>query len=143
MTPEQVLSHRAPTGLDGTRWSMYLERLDSALARGDTYRMVYAWHLACLEARAGNQWEGMLAVGEAALRIARATGLTLAFTAEARQALHVALRRAQRAESRDGVMRVADAFADLGDFDVVAQCGLLVEQLSPGSRSGAARSGAA
>lgn len=133
-----AMDTREPLGGAVPRWLAHIERLDVALGRNDTYAMVYAWHLACLEARAGNQWEGMLAVGEAALRIARATGLTLAFTAEARQALHVALQRANRQGSREGLTRVADAFAVLGDFDVVAQCGLLVEHLSPKPRSGAA-----
>ncbi|MBI4246002.1 MAG: hypothetical protein HY728_10500 [Candidatus Rokubacteria bacterium] len=121
-------------------WMAHLNRLDGAMTRRDTYAMVYAWHLACLEARAVADWEGMLAVGEAALRIARATGFTLAFTAEARQALHVALFRAQRQRSRAGVHRIAEAFAALGDLDIVEQCHLIDDALyrsldNPGPRS--------
>ncbi len=115
MTPGQVMGERMTAGSSDGRWTVYLNRLDTALGRGDTYAMVYAWHLACLEARASRQWEGMVAVGEAALRIARATGLTLAFTAEARQALHVALSRAQRLceAGQAACLGVLDAEADL------------------------------
>jgi hypothetical protein len=125
----QTLTIAESTGDDTPRWTAHIARLDLALARGDTYAVVYAWHLACLEARASDEWEPMLLVGQAALRVARGTGLTVAFRAEARQALHVALARAQRARSRDGVLRIAETLAEIGDSEAIRCCRELIERM--------------
>lgn len=124
-------SASAEAGSSGTdaRWQVHLRRLEAAFLDGDLRGLVRAWHAASLEARAAPGWEGVLAVGEAAIRVGRATGRAVLFAAEARQALYVAFFRAQQQGSVPGLRRIEAAFAALGDREAAAECRRLADQL--------------
>jgi hypothetical protein len=109
-----------------------LDAVEEALASGDAAAMLRAWHNACLEALGSQRWEPMVAVGEAAWRIGQATGFKIAFAAKARQAYHVALYRAHKQGTVDGVRRVGEAFEMLGDREAVEQCASIAERLGEG-----------
>ncbi|HEV8639682.1 MAG TPA: hypothetical protein VGV13_01110 [Methylomirabilota bacterium] len=102
-------------------WAEQVTGVDDAVAGGDAAAMLRAWHAACLEALGSQQWEPMIAVGDAALRVGRATGFTIAFGAKARQAYHVALFRAHKQAAADGVRRAAERFGGLGDREVAEE----------------------
>ena len=112
-----------------SRWAADVREVDEALATGDSSTALRAWHSACLEALGSQRWEPMLDVGDAALRIGEATGFTAAFTAKARQAYHVGLYRAHKDGAADGVRRVGEAFAAMGDRAAVEQCANIAERL--------------
>jgi len=97
----------------------HVRRVDEALARGDVSTAVRAWHDAYGAALASRAWEPMLAVGDAHLRIGGAGGIGGAAYARARENYLVALFRARARRSLDGVLRATEAFARLGDRDVV------------------------
>ena len=63
----------------------------------------------------------MLEVGEAYLRMGEVGGDRKAVQSQARQIYLTALSRARRQESFDGVLQVAEAFARLGDNEMVEQ----------------------
>ena len=88
-------------------------------------RAIHAWRDAYGEALGSRRWEAMAAVGDAALRVDALAGLPArhptGFRAEARQAYLKALFRARDAGSVEGVERIADAFASLGDIQMAAR----------------------
>lgn len=102
-----------------------LAALDTALARQDLSRAVYEWRDAYGLALRSRDWEAMATVGDAAVRLSvrmdGPAGQATGFRAEARRAYIHALLRAQRERSREGVNRVADGFATLGDTEMAAR----------------------
>ncbi len=110
-------------------WTEPLRQVQQALDRRDIRAMLRAWNVAALAARHSEQWEAYVAIGDAALRIAFATGFQIAFAAEARHAYLLALGRAHRQQSIAGVVRVAQGFAAIGDEDLVEQCLHLADRL--------------
>jgi len=111
-------------------WTGPLKTADQALAQGDVVGMLRAWNAAYLAAQRSRCWTSAVAVGDAALRIGWSTGLHVAFEAEARDAYFLALGRARLQGAVEGVLRVAQGFAALGDDDLVEQCVHLVERLA-------------
>jgi len=111
-----------------------LASVDEALARRDVSRAVFEWRDAYGVALRSRQWESMVAVGDAAVRIDAATsrdaGHPSTFRAEARQAYLRALFDARAAGSREGVQQVAAAFAALGD----AEMATMVRSMAPERR---------
>ena len=104
--------------------STRLAAIDEAIARNDASRAIFEWRDAYGVALRSRRWDAMAAVGDAALRIDAATGPSgrpTGFRAEARQAYLRALFDARAAGARDGIERVADAFAALGDATMAAQ----------------------
>jgi hypothetical protein len=102
---------------DRLDWSARIAEMDRALARGETTAVTAAWREAYVAAHASRGWPGMIAVGDAALRAARATRTPEVFEPRARRAYLTALLRARRQASRDGVLAAGEAFARLGDRD--------------------------
>jgi hypothetical protein len=80
-----------------------------------------AWHRAYLEALGSRAWSPMIVVGDAWLRIGAASGGTLDARPNARDQYLRAFFRARHQGSLDGVLRAAEAFAGLGDREVVEQ----------------------
>jgi hypothetical protein len=111
-----------------------LDSVDDALARGDVTGAVIEWRGAYGVALQSRQWESMVAVGDAAVRIDAATsrpaGHPSAFRAEARQAYLRALFDARAAGSPEGIHRVAAAYAAIGDADMAT----MVRSMAPGRR---------
>ena len=115
-------------------WASRLQAMDEAIARGDLASAQAAWREAYAAAHVGRGWPGMIAVGEAALRLGRAGGDTSIAESRARRVYLTALLRARRQGSLDGVLAAGDAFGRLGDREVVRQALTVATELA--SRSG-------
>ena len=126
----------APVRVDRTTaLSERLSALDAAVAERDRTGAVLTWWDAYGLALGTRKWDAMATVGDAALKVDALLNPggpgPSGFRAEARQAYLVALFRARDAGAPEGIERVADAFAALGDDEVAAQ--------ARGIRVGAAR----
>jgi hypothetical protein len=113
-----------------TLWRAHVGTIDQALARHDVSAAVGAWHDAYGAALASRGWEGMLAVGDAFLRIGTEAGTVSGSRSNARQAYLTALIRARRDGSMDGLRRTAAAFATLGDHAVATHCLRVADELA-------------
>ena len=103
-------------------WQAQLDRVDEALGRNDQAQALLLWREAYAAALRSRHWQGLVAVGDTYRRLGAHGGFEKAAVAKARQTYLVALFRARQEGSVDGVLRVADAFAELGDDAVVQQC---------------------
>ena len=119
-----------PTAKEEAPWISPLRDMDAALARGDFSTATTARHKADLAALASPSWEGFLAVGDGALRLGEARGAGSGMEQEARRAYLSAMVRARNARSLEGTLRVTDAFARLGDRDMVEQGVRLARELA-------------
>jgi hypothetical protein len=117
-----------------TDWAAHLRAMDEALALGDARAAQAAWREAYAAAHVGRGWPGMLAVGDAALRLGRDTGTYGLYEARARRVYLTALLRARRQASLDGVLAAGEAFGRLGDREVVRQALAVATDLA--ARSG-------
>ncbi len=133
VAPEALASAR--TARVEALWRAEVQAVDAALAGGDVGGAIRAWHDAYGAAVASRGWEGMLAVGDAFVRIGAASGAPAASRPNARRAYLLALVRARRAGSTAGVGRTAEAFEALGDAAVAAQCRRLVAELTGDGRT--------
>lgn len=100
----------------------HLAGVDAALATGDVPGALRAWHEAYGAMMGSHRWEGFADAGDAFLRIARASGSPARGISRARDLYLSALFRASGSGSLDGVLRLASAFAELGDDEVVTYC---------------------
>jgi hypothetical protein len=89
--------------------------VDEALATGDVTAALRAWRQQYGDTTSERRWERFADAGDAFARIARAAGSPAEAVAQARDLYMMALAGADGAGSLDGVLRVASAFADLGD----------------------------
>lgn len=103
-------------------WRRPLAEAETALAAGDVGAAVVSWREARRRALAAHTWDGLLQVGGAYRRLGEAGGFADDATATARELFLAALFRARAARSLEGVLHTADAFAELGDREVVAAC---------------------
>jgi hypothetical protein len=113
--------------------------MDRAIAVGDVSAAERAMHDAYVAAVASRRWDSMAAVGDAYLRLGAATYQERVNRAKARQAYLTAFFRARGEQSMDGVLRVTEAFADLGDRAVAVQCLKTAEALAAKSKTPGAR----
>jgi hypothetical protein len=128
----------AASGREGP-WTPYIRAVDDALGRSDAEAADRAWREAYGAALGSLRWEGMLAVGDAALRIGQVSRHRQTAVATARNAYLAALFRARQQDSLDGILRTAEAFVDLGDREMVEQCLRLARDVtSRGAEDGAA-----
>lgn len=127
-------AHRGPTRVEpeGTTptWESHLERLETLLDAGDHDLAVRTWRDAWIAALATRDWEPVVAVGEAALRVGDPMPPWSA-RASARHAYQVALFRARAAGSLDGMLRAAEAFEALGDAEVAREARRLAAAVAP------------
>jgi hypothetical protein len=110
-------------------WTVHLRHSDEALRKQDIKAAEKAWHLAYLATLGSTTWEGRLDVGDASLRIGEAKGRESA-KGKARSLYLEALFRARSQGSLDGVLRVGEAFAALGDHEVASQAIRVAESLA-------------
>jgi hypothetical protein len=96
-------------------WDHYIQAMDDALTRGDFYAADLARQTAYLLALGSRRWEPMVAVGAAYLRFADSPGARPTLRLEARRIYRSALVRAGEQDSIEGVLRVSEALAALGD----------------------------
>ena len=123
----------------GTPWAAHIQRMDGALARKDVGAAEQAWHAAYLAALASRRWEGRAAVGDAYLRIGQVAGARKTAEAKARTSYLAALFYARQQGSLEGVLRVAEAFAALGDREVAEGCLRMADALAADARDPQAR----
>lgn len=107
--------------------TLYIRRVDEALAHNDTRAAEAAWRQAYLLAVWSERWEALVEAGDLALQIGQAAGARKAAEPQARQAYLRALVRARAQRSIDGVLRATEAFARLGDREV-AEYGLRIAE---------------
>src|SRR5262245_58968412 len=115
---------------EGRPWVAPLHRVDAALANGDDLAAEEAWHDAYAAALRSESWEAMIEVGDACLCIDAASGGGDVADILASQLYRSALLRACRQRSIDGVLRVADRLAALGDRTGMKQSLKLADQLA-------------
>jgi len=110
-----------PSAKEEAPWISPLRDMDDALAHEDFSTATTARHRADLATLASPSWEGFLAVGDGALRLGEARGARSGMEREARRAYLSAMVQARNTRSLEGTLRVTDAFARLGDHDMVEQ----------------------
>lgn len=110
-----------PAGALTNPWGAHIQRMDEALTNKDVGAAGAAWRDALGAGLGTRGWEGLVAVGDASLRIGEAAGSRRSAEAKARKAYLAAFFRAREQGSFDGVLRTAEAFAGLGDREVVEQ----------------------
>ena len=117
-------------------WGRHLRTMDDALARHDGDAAVRAHDDAHAAVLVAQSWDGMLAVGAATLRLAPNASSPDGARADARRMYLWALVRARGAGSLAGVLRAGEAFAALGDRDMVALSARIAETLPVAHRRG-------
>lgn len=120
--------------LRGGPWSPHVRRMEQALAQKNVSDAELAWHDAYATTLAGRRWEGLIAVGDAALRIGEVMGARPGRQAKARWLYLAALFQARERGSLDGVLRTAQAFAALGDREMADQAIRIATDLAVRSR---------
>jgi hypothetical protein len=118
---EFLADHGVGLDLD-VAWQVQLARVDAALARNDLAGAEILWAEAYVAAIKSRHWEGMVAAGDIYRRLGGLGGFRKLADAKAREAYLAALFRARNRGSLQGVLRAAQAFAELGDPEVVEQC---------------------
>lgn len=128
----ESLEERVPAGSEtpDAVWLAHIRTIDDALERKAVEAAIRASHDAYGAAFAVRKWEAMVAVGNAMLRIAGVARSPHGLKPNARQAYLVGLIRARRDGSVDGVLRVAEAFAALGDGEIARQCLVIAARLA-------------
>ena len=123
-----------PGAAEVAPWADDLAALDASLARQDLGAAARRWQAGYAAALASGRWEGLVAMGDAARRLGAASGARQVGDARARTLYLGGLFRARQQGAVAGVLRAAEAFADLGDREVVAQSLRLAGELA--ARSG-------
>jgi hypothetical protein len=103
-------------------WRAQLVKVDAAAHTNDAARAVLLWREAYAAALKSRHWEGLIAVGDAYRGLGDLGGFGEAAVAKAHEIYLAALFRARQEASLDGVLRAAEAFAEIGDAEVVEQC---------------------
>lgn len=116
----------------GSPPSAVMRAVDHALAQQSVTGAVHAADAAARTAHKTARWEDLVAVGDAYARIAEVAGARETYEAKAQGLYRTALRRARQADSLEGVMRVAEAFAGLGDQAGVTEALRIAEGLAGG-----------
>ena len=111
-------------------WSTHIRALEDALAQNNQSAAVRAWHAAHVAAFASRRWDGLIEVGDAYLKIGEASGSPRSAFAKARELYLTALFRARELGDADGALRVAQAFAALGEREVTEQCLVVARDLA-------------
>ena len=111
-------------------WVQRIGLVDEALGRADLSRAIYQWREAYGAALRSGRSDGLIAVGDRAIRIAGLAGGSGYFLREAREVyVHAALRaRAER--SRDTILGIAEVFEQLGDTERAGQVRRIAASMS-------------
>lgn len=122
-----------PAARAAASWAAALDEVDTALQQRDVSVAVRAWHDAHIAARRAREWEPLLAVGRAQLRIGEASGSRTQSVAKARRLFLDALFHARRSGAIDGVLQVGEQFASLGDREVCRAALQMAAQMARGN----------
>jgi hypothetical protein len=118
----QFAAHRVQDAASRPGWNDAIDQVNRAITKDDASGALRAWYDAYASARGTGTWLPLVEVGDAALRIGHATGSPREAAARARDAYLIALFRARRDRDVDGLLRIAESFAALGDNEVTLQC---------------------
>lgn len=106
--------------------------VDRALAAGDLAAAQRAWHDMYVQALAGRDWQELVSAADTELLIMRRAGAhSNDADPRARELYLAALFRAHAQGSQDGVLRVAQRFAAVGDREAAAMALRLVDTTAP------------
>jgi hypothetical protein len=111
-------------------WAQRIALVDGALERSDLSRAIYEWREAYGAANRRGSSEGLIAVGDRAIRLAELSNGSGYFLSEARQIYMHAAFRARAERSRDTILRIVDVFEKLGDAERADQVRRIAENLS-------------
>lgn len=111
-------------------WQLQLRRADEALEAKDVRAAERALREAYTAAFGSRRWEGLVEVGDAALRLGADPASRQAAVVSARRAYLAALLEARRQRSVAGALRASEAFAALGDRAVAAEAFRVAEALA-------------
>ena len=120
-------------------WSTAIRDADAALAQKEYTAALRLAKDAHARALGTTRWDGMVAAGELYRRLGEVTGLRASFDARAREAYRTALFRARQQGSVEGLLRVTEAYAALGDEQTVAVALRAAERLAAGDAGAAAQ----
>jgi hypothetical protein len=121
---------RATTLVADAALSAHLSAVDDALARHDIAAASRELQAAYQAALASRRWQGMVAYGDTALRVAEASGTRQHGVEQARRAYLLALYRARSERSVDGALAATYSFVLLGDRDVAQGCLSIARRLA-------------
>ncbi len=122
-------AHRA----DDAPWAAAIRAMDEALSKGEVGAALRAREEAHRVALGSRRWEAMADVADATLKLAQNADLRRAMQSEARRAYLSALFWARHQGSLDGVLRVTEAFAALGDREAARQGFVIATALAASS----------
>ena len=111
-------------------WAQRIALVDSAIERSDLSRAIYEWREAYGAAVKSGRSEGLIAVGDRAIRLAEFSSGSGYFLTEARYIYMHAAFRARAERSRDTILRIGDVFEKLGDAERAGQVRRIAENLS-------------
>ncbi len=111
-------------------WTTHIAAMDRAIAEGNVTAAMRAWRQAYLLAVNDMGWDGLLDVASACRRIGAIPGFAKTSEDRARETYWLALFRARRQGSLEGVLQSAEAFGALGDRAMVEQCIRVAERLA-------------
>jgi hypothetical protein len=111
-------------------WTIPIAAMDRAIEERNVTAAVRAWREAYVLAVNDMGWHGLLEVAVACRRIGAIAGFAKTSEDRARETYWLALFRARRQGSLDGVLRSAEAFGALGDRAMVEQCIRVAERLA-------------
>ena len=111
-------------------WTAPIAAMDQAIAQRNVTAAVRAWRQAYLLAVNDMGWHGLIEVAIACRRIGAIAGFAKTSEDRARETYWLALFRARRQGSLDGVLQSAEAFGALGDRAMVEQCIRVAERLA-------------
>ena len=102
-------------------WVQRIALVDEALGRSELSRAIYQWREAYGAAVRSGRAEGLIAVGDRAIRIAELAGGSGYFLTEARYVYVQATLRARAERSRETILGIAELFEQLGDTERAGQ----------------------
>ncbi|MBI1846953.1 MAG: hypothetical protein HYR86_08280 [Candidatus Rokubacteria bacterium] len=111
-------------------WPVCLDEVRHALQERNVGTAMAAWRHGYAAALASGDWRGIVALGDAALRIGDVAGMHTLFFAAARDMYLQAFVHARRARDLEGVLRIAQAFGELGEREVVDWCVRIARELA-------------
>ena len=115
----------------GPAWVQRIAFVDDALGRSDLSRAIYEWREAYGAALRNGRSEGLIAVGDRAIRIAELGGGGSGYFArKAREVYVYAALRARAERSRDTILGIAEVFERLGDPERAEQVRRIAGSLS-------------
>ena len=111
-------------------WAQRIALVDDAIERSQMSRAIYEWREAYGAANRSGSSEGLIAVGNRAIRLAEFSSGSGYFLTEARSIYMHAAYRARAERSRDTILRIVDVFEKLGDAERAGQVRRIAENLS-------------